>query len=51
MPLPLLGGMYNDGFHAAFADGSVRFIRKETAEFTLRALITPRGGEVVQVPD
>jgi serine/threonine protein kinase len=50
-PLPRLAGMYPDGFHVAFADGSVRFIRRDIAEFTLRALITPRGGEVVEVPD
>lgn len=47
-PLPRLGGVYEDGFHAAFCDGSVRFLRK-LAEETLRALITRNGNEVVDM--
>jgi hypothetical protein len=49
-PLPKLGGLFADGFHAALADGSVRFIPKDTDEKTLRAVITHNGGEDVQVP-
>jgi hypothetical protein len=49
-PLPKLGGLFPDGFHAAMGDGSVRFIPKKTDEKTLRAVITPRGGEEVEAP-
>jgi hypothetical protein len=45
-PLPKLG-FRKDGFFAAFCDGSVRFIPKKTPEATLRAYITPNGGEVI----
>jgi hypothetical protein len=38
-----------DGFHAAFADGTVRFIKKDTDEKLLRALITRAGGEKVDL--
>jgi hypothetical protein len=48
-PLPKLGGLFKDGFHAAFADGSVRFIKKDTDEKLLRALITRAGGEKVDL--
>ena len=43
--LPKLGGIFSDGFNAAMADGSVRFIKRTTSENTLRALITPAGGD------
>ncbi len=46
-PLPKLGGAFPEGFHAALFDGSVRFIKKGIDEKTLRALITPAGGEVI----
>jgi hypothetical protein len=46
-PLLKLGAERPDGFYAAFADGSVHFIKKSTDEATLRALITPAGGELV----
>jgi hypothetical protein len=48
-PLPKFGGLFKDGFHAAFADGSVRFIGKNADKDTLRAAITPSGGEVVDL--
>jgi beta-lactamase regulating signal transducer with metallopeptidase domain len=44
-PLPFVGGFFDEGFHAAFGDGSVRFISKTIAESVLRALMTARGGE------
>jgi hypothetical protein len=44
-PLPSIGGFSGEGFHAAFGDGSVRFISKTIAESVLRALMTARGGE------
>jgi hypothetical protein len=47
-PLPKLGGLFPDGFYAAFGDGSVRFIRKDTDEKTIRALITRNGGEKIE---
>ena len=46
-PLPKLGGLFDDGFHALFADGWVQFIKKDIEEKTLRALITRNGGEIV----
>ncbi len=46
-PLPKLGGAFREGFHAAFFDGSVRYIKNGVDEKTLRALITPAGNEVI----
>ena len=46
-PLPSLGGFSEEGFNAAFADGSVRFISKSMKESELRAYITARGREVI----
>jgi hypothetical protein len=46
-PLPRLGGHFEDGFHALFCDGSVRFFRNDVNEQVLRALISVAGGEVV----
>lgn len=48
-PLPKLG-IFPDGFHAAMADGSIRWIPAKTDEKTIKAMITRAGGEVVQVP-
>ena len=49
-PLPKFGGLTPKGYHALFADGSVRFLSESIEEKLLRALITPRGGEVVTAP-
>src|SRR5581483_3420057 len=46
-PLPRLGA--GQGFHALFCDGTVRFVHQDIDEKTLRALITPGGGEAVNV--
>ncbi len=46
-PLPKLGGQFDRGFHAGFADGSVFLISKTIGAATLRALITRNGGEVI----
>jgi RNA polymerase sigma factor (sigma-70 family) len=46
-PLPRLGNFFNGGFNAVFMDGSVRFSRKPPPEQTIRALITPAGGEII----
>jgi hypothetical protein len=45
-PLPPLGGLSPRGFNAAFADGAVRFIPRQTSEVVLRRAITRAGGEV-----
>jgi Protein of unknown function (DUF1559) len=39
------------GFTAIMADGGIRHIQAATPETTLRALITPRGGEQVFLPE
>ena len=46
-PLPKLGRQFDDGFHVAFADGSVRFLSRKSDPEVLRALITRSGGEIV----
>jgi prepilin-type processing-associated H-X9-DG protein len=47
-PLPPLEGKWRGKrMHALFADGSVRLIRSDLPESTLRALITHSGSEVV----
>jgi hypothetical protein len=48
-PLPKLGGQFADGFYAAFADGTVHFIRKDADDKLIRALITCNGGEKIDV--
>jgi hypothetical protein len=50
-PLPKLGGYFEDGFHVALADGSVRFLPSTVSEKILRALITRAGGEDVRIED
>jgi hypothetical protein len=50
-PLPLLGNYFNGGFNAAFMDASVRFYQQPPPEKTIRALITPAGGEVIRPED
>jgi len=41
-PLPRLGGQFDNGFYAAFADGSVRFIGREVAPESIHAAVTGR---------
>jgi hypothetical protein len=50
-PLPRLGGPFPEGFHAAFFDGSVFFLRKKIYEneADLRALIGWSDGQLVDV--
>jgi hypothetical protein len=48
--VPKLGGLFADGFHAAMADGTVRFVPKGADERAIRAAITPRGGEAIDPP-
>jgi hypothetical protein len=47
-PLPKLGWSSPNGFHAAFADCKVKFLPVHLGERTLRALITPAGGERIE---
>ena len=46
-PLPKLGGWFNAGFNAAFADGHVVFLPDSHAESVIRAFITKAGAELV----
>jgi hypothetical protein len=48
--VPKLGGLFADGFHAAMADGTVRFVPRGADEKAIRATITSSGGEVVELP-
>jgi hypothetical protein len=48
--VPKLGGLFADGFHAAMADGTVRFVPRGAPEKAIRAAITPRGGEAIDPP-
>lgn len=48
-PLPELGGLFPDVFHAAFADGTVHTLKKKYDETTMRAAITANGGEVIDL--
>jgi Protein of unknown function (DUF1559) len=48
-PLPILG-FFPGGFHAAMADGSVRWIPSDTLEATIKAMITRNGREVIDMP-
>jgi hypothetical protein len=41
------GGLFDDGFHVALADGEVKFVRRAVSPATLRAAITRAGGEVL----
>ena len=49
-PLPKLGEPSRDGFYALMADGSVRYIPKNTDEKIVRAMITRAGNETFQLP-
>src|SRR6266545_7955917 len=39
-PLPELRSLFQDGFRACRADGSLRWVKKETSEAALRAAVT-----------
>jgi hypothetical protein len=49
-PLPELGGYFDDGFHTAFADGSVHFIPKTISENVMRLLTNKADGQPVEIP-
>ncbi len=48
-PLPELGGLFPDVFHAAFADGYVRTLTKKFDEKVLRTAITANAGEITEL--
>jgi hypothetical protein len=50
-PVPALGGLWGDKakFQALMANGTVKVLRADLAENTLRALVTYSGGEVLPV--
>jgi Protein of unknown function (DUF1559) len=45
--VPRLGGQFEEGFHALYCDGSVRFLAKEIDADMLRWAITRNDGEVI----
>jgi RNA polymerase sigma factor (sigma-70 family) len=45
-PLPKLGGLFKEGFHSAWADGSVRWLRKDFDVPTMRVAITRNDGTI-----
>jgi hypothetical protein len=49
-PVPKLGGLFPDGFYVGIGDGVVRFVPRGADEKAVRAAITPRGGEAVELP-
>lgn len=49
-PVPPLGAKDAKTFLAGMADASVRAVRRDTAEKTLRALVTRDGGEEIEPP-
>jgi hypothetical protein len=52
LPLPRLTDHDDDqGFYALFADGTVRFIKKNVDAKTFRAMITKNGGEKLEAKD
>ncbi len=48
-PLPRLGGQFASVIHVLMADGTVRTLARRLDEATLRAAITPAGGEIVDL--
>jgi hypothetical protein len=48
-PLPKFGGQFKDGFHAAFADGVVRFIKKDVDQDLMHLLIQRNDGKAVDL--
>jgi hypothetical protein len=48
-PLPKIGGLFRGVFHAAFADGSVRTLKKDFNERMMRRLIDAADGLVIDM--
>jgi hypothetical protein len=49
-PVPKLGGLFPDGFHAAAFSAEIYFIPRDLKEKDLRHLINPADGEVIETP-
>lgn len=49
IPLPKFGRLYDDRFHIALADGSTRSLKSSIDEKTMRQLLSPAGGEPVDL--
>jgi Protein of unknown function (DUF1559) len=47
--MPAVGGLFKNGFNVLFFDGEVDFFRPDPPPAMLRALVTPAGGEKVDV--
>jgi hypothetical protein len=47
--LPKLGGLFDGDFHVALCDGSVVFLKKDGDEKELKKLVTPAGGEILDL--
>jgi hypothetical protein len=47
--LPKLGGLFDGECHVAMCDGSVMRIKKDADEDELKKMITPNGGEIVDL--
>jgi hypothetical protein len=45
--VPRFGGIFADSWHLLLGDGSVRRMKSSTPEGTIKAIITAKGGEVV----
>jgi hypothetical protein len=50
-PLPKLGGLFSDGYHVVFCDGSVRFVKHKFNEKIMRWLITYDDGQPARFED
>ena len=48
-PLPKLGGLFDGEFHVGLCDGSVMLVKKNFDEKEMKSLITPSGGEVINL--
>ncbi len=48
-PLPKLGGLFDGDFHVVLCDGSVMRIKKDFDETEMKHLITPAGGEILDL--
>jgi hypothetical protein len=48
-PLPRFAQFQKVGFNVLYADGTVRFTRRDLTEKTIRGLITANGGETIDV--
>jgi hypothetical protein len=48
-PLPKLGGLFTNGFHAALADGSAFWLKKDFDAAEMRHAITRNGQDIADL--